>query len=130
MLDKDKENKGECIEENKRFASPSAALNSWQNLNANTVLSVLDMIYHYGAGRAGGAVNRMPLLSFTGEMRTELWGKTTDLWLCTLRYGAHMGVGVSNPAQIISDYLPFSNQMPSSFCKKYFSEWEIKQRLL
>lgn len=55
VLDKDKENKGERIEGNKRFVSPSVALNSSGNLIANTVLSVLDGIHHYGS--ACGTVN-------------------------------------------------------------------------
>lgn len=50
------------------------ALNSRQKLNVNTFLNVntvLDMIYHYSAGRAHGEVNRLAFLSSTGEMRTE-----------------------------------------------------------
>lgn len=43
------EKKGGYIAENIRFVSPSVSLNSRQKLNANTVLSVLDIIYHYSA---------------------------------------------------------------------------------
>ncbi len=96
--------KGGCIAENIQFVSPSVSLNSRQKLNANTVLSVLDMIYHYSAVMAHGEVNGMPFLSSTGEMMTESKRKNNrtvalyvKLWCSYGSQGSNFEPG-SNPA--------------------------------